>query len=204
MVKNTEAFSELTARINLTLKPFLEQIAAPLVRIMTPLVQILMRIASAIMPAFAVALTGLNDFIQATLPFWDVLGKIIVTVGTMLGWLAQKVFALGQFIYYALTFQFGQMSSINWGTGLGSMLDEAMAQYGAANGGLAALPASATGGGVSSSGGGANYTTPRIINIAAGGALITVNTEVITGDGGIDELVIMLRDKLRRVEALGY
>lgn len=50
----------------------------------------------------------------------------------------------------------------------------------------------------------ATYTAPRIININAGGAVISIKAEAIAGEGSFESLVRMIMSEWRRIEGLGY
>lgn len=53
-------------------------------------------------------------------------------------------------------------------------------------------------------GAGAQYSSPRIIHVAPGASLIKVETSALVGSGGFQDFVVMVRNELQRIEALGY
>jgi hypothetical protein len=129
----------------------------------------------------------------------DIASRPIEFLADVVGWLAGWISALGKMILYIITFQWGKIKSISTP---GKFESEAFSRPLVDTGSFTTEAATPTGGaveaGTTATGGTAqNY---QVKNITVN---VIINTDIITGDGGIPELVRIFYNETQRQLALG-
>lgn len=198
------------------------QIFANLMKAMTPIFNILFTVLNVLLipiqvlgsllellnPIFAI-LAGIIDFLNPVIVFFakvlDAASRPIEFVGDLLQWLGNGLKALGQAIWYLITFQWGKMGDIRWP---GAFESDAFTRplidindittptidLAAGNGLTTGTATTDTTG---YSGTGASYGV-NTYNVN-----ITINTDALVGEGGIRDLALMIDTELESLRTQG-
>ena len=111
-------------------------------------------------------------------------------------WLIDKIKALGKTIYYIVSLQWGKLGNVDWGGSLSDYyqqiqemsIEDIASQYG---GDYTTTAIEQT------TGVGATYEAGRAINITFDKESVVINTDVIAGDNGIQELSLIIWDNIQ-------
>lgn len=173
VVSQTEAFARVMTLIN----PLIDAVDM----ILTPIVD-------ALMPMFV-------GVLKILIPAIDLVSRPAVFLGEILGWLGEKVVAFGQVIWYAVTFQWGKIKSIDWGETFSSMISGAWEKFIAPLTDVSNLSeesiASSTGGSS------ATYTQARAITINQ-----YFYTGYVVGEDGFRQFAVEIVEEARSALAL--
>lgn len=171
-------------------------------------IQVLGSLLELLNPIFAI-LAGIIDFLNPVIVFFakvlDAATRPIEFVGDLLQWLGNGLKALGQAIWYLITFQWDKMGDIRW---QGAFESDAFTRplidindittptidLAAGNGLTTGTATTDTTG---YSGTGASYGV-NTYNVN-----ITINTDVIAGEGGIRDLALMIDTELESLRTQG-
>lgn len=164
------------------LAPMIDSILAPLAGIFVILGQTLGAVLVPILKWIMPVIQWLGEafvwlYNNAILP----IGNAFIGLFTVLG-------ALGQLIFYIVTFQWGKIGGIKWAPATESLLQPISVGSLGAAGTTAIAGAGAT----------TTYSSGRDITVN-----VVVNSQVITGDGGFRELALMLNREIENAMALG-
>ncbi len=197
------------------------QIIGNLLKALTPLFNILSTVLQVLLiplqvlgsllellnPVFAL-LAGLIDFLNPVIVFFakvlDAASRPIEFVGDLLQWLGNGLKALGQAIWYLITFQWSKMGDIRWPGAFESdaftrpLIDitdvtSPTIDLNQGNGFSPTTDTTTTG----YSGTGASYGV-NTYNVN-----VTINTDVIAGEGGIRDLALMIEGELESLRSQG-
>jgi hypothetical protein len=163
--------------------PVVNELLAPLVGILQIIGQTM---AAILMPALRI-LSPVIEFLGKAFVF--LYNMAIVPFGNALIAVFNILKALGQTIYYIVTFQWGKLGSVRWDPTAGALERIEYDTLGSA--GAAAIN--------EQSSESATYSTGRDITVN-----VIVNTEVITGEnGGLRELALIIQREISNAVALG-
>jgi len=189
----TPIFSVLFSILNILLLPL--QILSFLIELLNPIFEMLAAVLVFITPVF--------EFLGYIV---DAVTRPFEFLGDLLTWLGEGLKALGQTIWYLITFQWDKMGEIEWPSAFDSdAFDKPLSNGQDTSGSLTlkdiVLPDTGTGigsGSPSSPGAGATYGSPSNYHIN-----VTVNAEAIIGEPGLEEFALMINDYINSAVARG-
>ena len=193
LVKETKVFKDIIGMVNSVLSGVVQAVVIPMLSLLVPILQ-------ALMPAFQ----GLTSILQALTPVFEILGfvvKVLATpiaaLGALFTWVGNIFYNVGKFISNVVNHPLrpGRWDNGMRETNLAQLTADAVEAVWETPGAGDYQNSYIT---ETGSGGGANYTAGRTINQE-----VNIYTDVISGEGGIRELALMIRDEIYSAEALG-
>jgi hypothetical protein len=167
-----------------TLEPVINSLLAPLVGILTIIGNTLGQVLTPLLQVLAPVIQLVTDV------FVWLYNNAIVPVANGFIYLFTFLGALAKLIYYIVTFQWGKIKGITWSADEDSLLKPISASDVATAGTetIAATESDAT----------STYSTGRDITVN-----VVINTDVITGEGGVRELALLINREITNAIALG-